>query len=40
MVERLLEAAERGLWERPEASSLARLHDIYHANDAWLEGQG
>jgi cobaltochelatase CobN len=39
MVERLLEAAERGLWENPDASSLARLHAIYHANDAWLEGQ-
>jgi cobaltochelatase CobN len=40
MVERLLEAAERGLWENPDATSLTRLHEIYHANDAWLEGQG
>jgi cobaltochelatase CobN len=39
MVERLLEAAERGLWEKPEANSLARLHDLYQANDAWLEGR-
>jgi cobaltochelatase CobN len=40
MVERLLEAAERGLWEEPEATSLARLRERYHANEAWLEALG
>jgi cobaltochelatase CobN len=39
MVERLLEAAERGLWQEPDASSLARLRELYQANEAWLEGQ-
>ena len=40
MIERLLEAAERGLWERPEPATLARLRDQYGANDTWLEGRG
>jgi cobaltochelatase CobN len=39
MIERLLEAAERGLWERPEAETLARLRDQHGDNDAWLEGR-
>jgi cobaltochelatase CobN len=39
MVERLLEAAERGLWEEPDPGSLRRLRELYHANDAWLEGR-
>jgi cobaltochelatase CobN len=39
MVERLLEAAERGLWEKPDGGALARLRDLYQANDAWLEGR-
>jgi len=38
MIERLLEAAERGLWERPDAEALARLRDQHGANEAWLEG--
>jgi cobaltochelatase CobN len=38
MIERLLEASERGLWEEPRPETLARLRDLYHANDAWLEG--
>jgi cobaltochelatase CobN len=38
MIERLLEAAERGLWERPDAETLARLRDQHGANEAWLEG--
>jgi cobaltochelatase CobN len=39
MTERLLEAAERGLWERPEPATLARLDQLDHENDAWLEGR-
>ncbi|HLJ97578.1 MAG TPA: cobaltochelatase subunit CobN, partial [Gemmataceae bacterium] len=39
MVERLLEAAERGLWQEPQASSLARLRELHQSNDAWLEGR-
>jgi cobaltochelatase CobN len=39
MVERLLEAAERGLWREPDASTLTRLSELYQANDAWLEGR-
>jgi cobaltochelatase CobN len=38
MIERLLEAAERGLWERPEAETLARLRAQHGENEAWLEG--
>jgi cobaltochelatase CobN len=38
MLERLLEAAERGLWEQPEAETLARLRDQHGENEAWLEG--
>ncbi|OAI47761.1 hypothetical protein AYO44_08960 [Planctomycetaceae bacterium SCGC AG-212-F19] len=37
MIERLLEAAERGLWEQPTADTLARLRDQHGASDAWLE---
>jgi cobaltochelatase CobN len=40
MIERLLEAAERGLWEHPDAESLQRLRDQYGGNDAWLEAMG
>jgi cobaltochelatase CobN len=39
MLERLLEAAERGLWEQPDAATLARLRALYGDNDAWLEGR-
>jgi cobaltochelatase CobN len=39
MVERLLEAAERGLWHEPAAGSLARLHELHRANDVWLEAR-
>jgi cobaltochelatase CobN len=39
MIERLLEASERGLWERPDAETMARLHALYADNDAWLEGR-
>jgi cobaltochelatase CobN len=38
MIERLLEAAERGLWERPDPEALARLREQHGANEAWLEG--
>jgi cobaltochelatase CobN len=40
MTERLLEAAQRGLWERPDPSTLERLHDLYGDNEAWLESGG
>jgi cobaltochelatase CobN len=39
MIERLLEAAERGLWERPDEATLGRLRALYGDNDAWLEGR-
>ena len=39
MIERLLEAAERGLWEQPDPDSLARLRDLHGGNEAWLEGR-
>jgi cobaltochelatase CobN len=39
MIERLLEAAQRGLWENPDAETLQRLRDHYGANDAWLESR-
>ena len=38
MIERMLEAAERGLWEQPDAETLGRLRDQHGGNDAWLEG--
>jgi cobaltochelatase CobN len=38
MIERLLEAAERGLWERPDADTLARLVALHGDNEALLEG--
>jgi len=40
MIERLLEAADRGLWERPDPATLGRLRGQYGANDAWLEAAG
>jgi cobaltochelatase CobN len=39
MIERLLEAAERELWEKPDPDTLRRLHEIHRDNDAWLEGR-
>ncbi|MCI0459417.1 MAG: cobaltochelatase subunit CobN [Gemmataceae bacterium] len=39
MVERLLEAAARGLWEQPDPETLSRLEALYRDNDAWLEGR-
>jgi cobaltochelatase CobN len=38
MIERLLEAAERGLWEHPEPDTLARLRAQHGHPEAWLEG--
>jgi cobaltochelatase CobN len=38
MIERLLEAADRGLWERPGPETLAELRSLYGDNEAWLEG--
>jgi cobaltochelatase CobN len=40
MIERLLEAAERELWEKPEPETLRRLREAHQHNDAWLEGRG
>jgi cobaltochelatase CobN len=39
MIERLLEAAERGMWESPDPATVAKLHDLHGANEAWLEGR-
>ncbi len=39
MIERLLESAERGLWERPDPATLQKLRDQYGSNDFFLEGQ-
>jgi cobaltochelatase CobN len=38
MIERLLEAAERGLWGAPDPGTVEGLRTLYGANDAWLEG--
>ncbi|MBL8793260.1 MAG: cobaltochelatase subunit CobN [Planctomycetia bacterium] len=39
MIERLLEAADRGLWEQPSPETLERLRQQHSGNDAWLEGR-
>jgi cobaltochelatase CobN len=39
IVERLLEAAQRGLWAQPDPETLLRLHRLYVENDAWLEAR-
>jgi cobaltochelatase CobN len=39
MIERLLEAAERGLWEHPDPETLQRLRDQYGGNDLGLESR-
>jgi cobaltochelatase CobN len=39
MTERLLEAADRGLWERPEPETIAALKDLYLRNEATLESR-
>nr|WP_307846701.1 cobaltochelatase subunit CobN [Actinospica durhamensis] len=38
IAERLLEAADRGLWERPEADTLDRLRAVYLELEGELEG--
>jgi cobaltochelatase CobN len=40
MIERLLEAAERGLWERPDPETLGALQGLHGTSEAWLEGRG
>ncbi|HEY2674251.1 MAG TPA: cobaltochelatase subunit CobN, partial [Rugosimonospora sp.] len=40
ITERLLEAADRGLWERPDAGTLDRLRQAYLATESDLEGRG
>jgi cobaltochelatase CobN len=37
MIERLLEAAERHMWENPDPGTLARLRAQHDGNDTWLE---
>jgi cobaltochelatase CobN len=37
MIERLLEAAARGLWEQPDQATLSRLQELHGGNEAWLE---
>jgi cobaltochelatase CobN len=39
MIERLLEAAQRGLWEHPDPETLQRLRDQYGGNDLGLESR-
>jgi cobaltochelatase CobN len=39
MVERLLEAAQRGLWEQPDPDTLRGLRELHGENEAWLEGR-
>src|SRR2546430_315636 len=38
--ERLLEAAERGLWAQPDSETLDRLRQAYLASESDLEGRG
>ncbi|WP_018255669.1 cobaltochelatase subunit CobN [Salinispora mooreana] len=40
MTERLLEAADRGLWAKPEPSTLDRLREAYLASEGDLEDRG
>ena len=40
IVERLLEAMERGLWEQPEVGTADRLKQIYLDLEAQLEERG
>jgi cobaltochelatase CobN len=40
MIERLLEAAARGLWEQPDGATLERLQSQYGDSEAWLEQGG
>ncbi|MFN4258573.1 MAG: cobaltochelatase subunit CobN [Gemmataceae bacterium] len=39
MIERLLEAAQRGLWQHPNPDTLSRLQAAYQGNDLWLENR-
>jgi cobaltochelatase CobN len=38
MIERLLEAADRGLWEHPDSDTVEALRGLHGANETWLEG--
>ncbi len=40
MAERLLEAAERGMWNEPNSETLAQLKAAYLANEGMLEAKG
>ncbi len=40
ITERLLEAAQRGLWEQPEPETLAALNDTLMSSEAMLEARG
>ena len=39
MAERLIEAAQRGLWENPQPETLEALHEIYSRNETVLESR-
>jgi cobaltochelatase CobN len=39
MAERLLEAADRGLWEEPDEATLEVLKELYLHNESALEGR-
>jgi len=40
IVERLLEAADRGMWAEPPANTIAALQALYLNSEAWLEARG
>ncbi|WP_156303052.1 cobaltochelatase subunit CobN, partial [Methylogaea oryzae] len=40
MAERLLEAAERGMWKEPSEQTLAQLRQLYLQGEAELESRG
>ena len=40
IAERLLEAANRGMWAEPQADTLAALHALYLNSETWLEARG
>jgi cobaltochelatase CobN len=40
ITERLLEAAQRGLWAEPSPETLGQLHDLHLASETLLEARG
>jgi cobaltochelatase CobN len=39
MAERLIEAAQRGLWEHPKPETVEALNEIYLRNESVLESR-